>query len=117
MQKVTTVREIMVLAGVYRNTYLLEANLLEDVKTFTACIDKCLLVRQEAVSVSGVADVLFCLNGMFIAAELKQCSGVPTPQQIEWLREAAQAGAICGVVRNIADLADLFIQAKEKKFL
>ena len=62
----------------------------------------------------GYADLFICVRGIFVCAELKDDIGVASPHQKQFLREMADAGAICGVCRTVKEVADLVDEAKRR---
>lgn len=58
----------------------------------------------------GVADLLCCWNGRFIAIEVKKPDGVTSPMQTRFLERVRDAGGLAGTVythRIYADLAKI----------
>jgi hypothetical protein len=85
--------------------YPLEADFLKDAKAFCEMLGKsCLVVREAAATKNGVADLLLCYNGRFIACELKRIGGVPSPQQLKFIDKTIKAGGLGAVCRNLADI-------------
>jgi hypothetical protein len=85
--------------------YRLEANFLRDAKDFCEMLgEACLVVREASATRNGVADLLLCYNGRFIACELKRIGGVPSPQQLKFIDKTIKAGGLGAVCRNLADI-------------
>lgn len=61
-------------------------------------------VHGSAAGVRGTPDLLACVRGRFVAAELKQPGKKPTPLQMKRLREWAAAGALAGWVTTEVEL-------------
>lgn len=62
----------------------------------------------------GYSDLFICVRGIFVVAELKDDTGVPTPHQLTFIKEMQQCGAIGGVCRTVKQVSDLIELAKEK---
>jgi Holliday junction resolvase len=60
-------------------------------------------VYQDA----GIADVLACFNGRFLAIEVKTGAGKPTKIQLDDQRRVKKAGGVSAVVRSVAEVEDL----------
>jgi len=59
--------------------------------------------RQEA----GISDLLLCVGGIFVAIELKQHRGKPTPLQAEFLRRVAIAGGRTWVLYTTTPVSEV----------
>ena len=64
----------------------------------------------SAYSPAGVPDVLACLDGRFIAIEVKQPKKNPTPIQLFHLGEVNQAGGVSMVVHSVDELREILGQ-------
>ena len=93
--------------GKMNDRYLSEAKFLKDAKQFLAMLDKCLIIREANATVNGVADLLVCYNGRFVACELKREGGYPSQQQIQFIDKVIAAGGLAKVCRDLNDIWDL----------
>jgi RecB family endonuclease NucS len=85
--------------------YEQEADFLKNAKDFCEMLGKsCLVVREAAATKNGVADLLLCYNGQFVACELKRIGGVPSPQQLKFIDRVKEAGGQADVCRSLADV-------------
>jgi RecB family endonuclease NucS len=85
--------------------YEQEATFLKNAKDFCEMLGKsCLVVREAAATKNGVADLLLCYNGQFVACELKRIGGVPSPQQLKFIAKVKEAGGQADVCRSLADM-------------
>lgn len=92
-------------AAKLEDEYVFEAKFLKNAKDFCAMLgEKCLVVREASATVNGVADLLLCYNGRFIACELKRINGVPSPQQLKFIDKTIKAGGLGMVCRNLHDI-------------
>lgn len=55
----------------------------------------------------GISDVLICVRGQLVCAELKDDIGEPTVHQTRFIEDMTTAGAICGVCRTLKEVQDL----------
>lgn len=55
----------------------------------------------------GIPDLLLCVNGKFVAMELKKFQGVVTPQQTIHMNRIMFAGGIAGIVKCWSDAVAL----------
>lgn len=62
----------------------------------------------------GVSDIIACVQGIFVAIELKSEDGKPTPHQLLYIREITSVGGIGGVCYCLADVKDLVQRARER---
>ena len=60
----------------------------------------------------GYSDIFICVRGIFVAAELKDKTGKPTPHQLLFIADMEKAGAVCGVCKTVKEVADLVETAK-----
>ena len=62
--------------------------------------DKCIYMKYPAGQYSsrGVADLLFCIHGLFVAIEVKTETGTVTRLQEDFIRRAKLAGGLAYVV-------------------
>lgn len=65
----------------------------------------------------GYSDLFICVYGIFVVAELKDDTGTPSKQQLQFIEEMQKCGAIGGVCRSVKDVADLVEQAKERVYV
>lgn len=89
-------------------TYKLEADFLAAATDFAKLAD-ILVVRQAQATRRGVADLLLCCNGIFIAAELKAEDGTPSPHQLKFIDKVTEnggLGAVCSTLGEIWELLD-----------
>lgn len=60
---------------------------------------------------SGVSDILCCVNGRFVAIELKADKGKPTPLQLLFLSKVTKAGGIARVCYTWGDVVTALVGA------
>lgn len=87
--------------------YLKEHTFLKKAKEFIRMFDNCVIIRESEPDKSGIADLLLCYNGRFIACELKAMDGVPSPQQLKFIEKVKQAGGLAAVCENLEDIWNL----------
>ena len=67
--------------------------------------------REATATRRGVSDITCCIGGKFVAIELKDDKGTPSPQQLRYLEKVEASGGIGGVCRTIGDVLDLLEKA------
>lgn len=87
-----------------------EAALLKEAKTLLGMLGA-LVVREESL-VRGRSDLLICYKGKFIACELKDDIGTPSPHQIKFIRDVRNAGGIAGVCRTLYEVFMLVVEGR-----
>jgi hypothetical protein len=55
----------------------------------------------------GYSDLFISVQGWFVCAELKDDEGQPTIHQIRFIEEMQKTGAVAGVCRTVAEVAQL----------
>ena len=63
-------------------------------------------IWQGPMGRKGISDLLVCLDGRFIAVEVKRPGGNATPEQLQFIREVQEAGGI----GFIADSVDVVVE-------
>lgn len=61
-------------------------------------------ISQGKYSSRGVADILGCLNGRFVAIEVKAAAGKVTPLQEQFGRQVRDAGGVFLVARSVDEV-------------
>ena len=55
----------------------------------------------------GTADIIGVLKGCFVAIEVKQPKGKPTPLQQNWLDNKKKCGAVCFVAHSVEEVEEV----------
>ena len=84
----------------------LQAKIIDLLEIYTRVIN-----REAAATRRGVSDITCCVGGRFVAIELKDDKGTPSPQQLRYLEKVEESGGIGGVCRTIGDVLDLLEKA------
>lgn len=63
----------------------------------------------------GYSDLFINVRGQFVVAELKDDEGVASQHQLDFIEDMVKCGAIGGVCRTVADVANLVEQAKRRR--
>jgi len=93
--------------GKMTKKYGLEATFLNEANEFISLFKNLVKIRETSATVNGVADLIMCYNGRFVAAELKKEFGVATQQQLNFIKAVRGAGGIAGECRSLADIWNL----------
>ena len=94
--------------------YLKEAVFLRKAKQFVCMFENCLLVRESNPNTAGIADLLICYNGKFVACELKTMDGVASQQQLAFVEKVKKAGGLAAVCTNLQDIWNLLNQTAKR---
>ena len=84
----------------------LQARVIDLLEIYTQVIN-----REAAATRRGVSDITCCIGGRFVAIELKDDKGTPSPQQLRYLEKVEASGGIGGVCRTIGDVLELLEKA------
>lgn len=87
-----------------------EAKFLENAKSFLEMFEEMLIIREAQGTKNGIADLLLCYRGRFVAPELKAINGVPSSQQLRFIENVHKAGGIGGICSTLQDIWDLLEQ-------
>lgn len=87
-----------------------EAALLKETKTLLGMLGA-VVVREESF-IRGRSDLIICYKGKFIACELKDDIGTPSPHQIKFIKEVRNAEGIAGVCRTLYEVFVLVVEGK-----
>ena len=84
----------------------LQAKVIDLLEIYTQVIN-----REVAATRRGVSDITCCIGGKFVAIELKDDKGTPSPQQLRYLEKVEESGGVSGICRTIGDVLDLLEKA------
>ena len=94
--------------GYMYKAYAHEADLLAHCKQVLGMLGA-VCVRVDHVSEGGVADLIICYKGRYIAAELKAANGTPSASQLLFIQKVRKAGGTAALVRTVAELFELVL--------
>lgn len=100
-----------------RKTYDKEADLLQAVTLHLMMLQRKKRIfgfRITDMSHSGYSDIFIIVNGIFVAAELKDNTGKPSAHQLEFIDNIRKAGGVGGVCKSIHDVNLLIAEAEWK---
>lgn len=95
-----------------QNDYKNEAELTKKVKQY---LDKQPDVFYKKISdrfQNGISDILACVNGHFVAIELKAKNYKATPQQLLFIKQVQNTGGIGAVCYCVSDVEKLIKMAR-----
>jgi len=92
-------------------TYASESDLLEATENFLSGIPGIKWFRVVDRYNKGYSDILICVHGWFVAAELKAADGEASPHQIDFIDDIKNAGGIGGVCFTVNQVANLVQEA------
>lgn len=93
----------------YTQQYSDEASMLKNAKSVLDMLGAT-WTRGKTDDTSGVADLLICYNGLYVAIECKDDHGMPTPQQLEFIAKVKKSGGRGAVCRSISDMFAVLVQ-------
>lgn len=94
--------------------YSTEAELMKKAKEFLEVQPDVQLIRINDRFAKGYSDLFLNVNGHFVALELKDDTGKPTPHQILFMRNVVGHGGIGGVCRTLADISKYLEEARQR---
>lgn len=82
-----------------------EHDLLVEVRKVLSLAEPyCYTIRQDAKTVAGIPDIIVCMNGKFLALELKDNTGKLSEPQKKNINAIVDAGGIAIELRTIDEL-------------
>lgn len=102
------VKQYYVSKGIFYALCDEEQHLMDLAKEFLGLMGA-VWTRGKTDDVSGISDLLICYSGQYIAVELKDDIGMPTPQQNKFINDVLKAGGKAAVCRTLSDIFDLLI--------
>lgn len=90
--------------GLYYCEFDSEDKLLANAIDFLGMLPETTVIRMEATTLRGRSDLLICYKGRFCACELKDNTGVPSPQQIKFITQVKSSGGRAAVCRSLYDI-------------
>ncbi len=94
--------------------YKLEATLTDHVKDYLTVQPDVHFWKASDRFVNGIPDIVACVGGIFVAAELKADNGTPTAQQELFILKTIRAGGVGGVCWCLQDVIDLIEEARRR---
>jgi len=96
-------------------TYAQEATLTKKVKEWLDTQKDVFYYKASDRYQKGVSDFIICVDGIFVAAELKAAGGIALPHQKLFIKEIQRAGGIGGVCYTLYDVKELVRAARLRK--
>jgi hypothetical protein len=104
------------------NQSLLDQRKYKDEATLTAKVKAWLEVQPDIAFYKasdryqkGVSDLIICVQGQFVAAELKDDEGVASAHQKLFIKSILfQGGGIAGVCQTLGEVKDLVDKARQR---
>ena len=84
-----------------------EQQIQTHILAYLKAVPNCWVVKIIQANKNGVADILCCLNGRFIALEVKTPTGKTSLIQDYQLAQITAAGGVCAVVRSLDDVKNV----------
>lgn len=96
-------------------TYAQEATLTKKVKAWLNTQDDIAYYKASDRYQKGISDFIICVDGIFVAAELKAAGGTASPHQKLFIKEIQRAGGIGGICYTLHDVKELVRAARLRK--
>lgn len=96
-------------------SYALEATLTKKVKEWLDTQEDIFYYKASDRYQKGVSDFIICVDGIFVAAELKAAGGIASPHQKLFIKEIQRAGGIGGICYTLHDVKELVRAARLRK--
>jgi len=96
--------------------YRLEADLTENVQEWLSLQSDLFHKKISDNFQKGISDILICVRGFFVAAELKADDGTATPHQIKFIENVKRAGGIGGVCYTLDEVILLVEKARNRRW-
>ena len=83
-----------------------ESEIISAIKEYLKTVNNCFYWKEHGgeFGQAGIPDIICCLNGKFIAFEVKTDKGKTTVLQEITLRKIRRAGGYAEVVRSVSDV-------------
>lgn len=83
-----------------------ESEIIKAVKEYLKTVDNCFYWKEHGSQYgqAGIPDIIICLDGRFIALEVKTAKGKVSILQQVTLRKIKNAGGIAEVVRSVEEV-------------
>ncbi|MNH28600.1 hypothetical protein D3C79_887780 [compost metagenome] len=111
--KITTQAQLLL----DQKRYPLEADLTSKVKDWLDLQRDISYWKASDRYTKGVSDIILCVGGWFVGAELKADDGVPSPQQSLFIREMLKVNGIAGVCYTLGEVKALVEEARQRTVL
>lgn len=89
-----------------------EATLTKHVKNYLDSLPNVQWYKASDRYHKGVSDIIACVEGKYVAIELKAENGKPSPHQLLYIKQVRSAGGVGGVCYSVDDVAKLIKEAK-----
>jgi hypothetical protein len=94
--------------------YNQEAELLEKTKEWLGTQPDILVMRICDRYTKGYSDIFLCVDGLFVAIELKDIEGKPSPHQILFLKQVVAHHGIGGVCKTLREVIQYVEEARKR---
>jgi hypothetical protein len=94
--------------------YITEAEFLKDATHWLQLQKDVKILRVNDSYHRGYSDLILCVRGIFVALELKDNTGTPSPHQKEFIQDILLTGGIAKVVRTMKEIYDSVDSARQR---
>ena len=87
-----------------------ESSIQRSILSYLNSLPNCYAVTNHGSAWQGAGrpDIFACIDGRFVALEVKTDTGQPTKLQLHELKKWAKAGAFTSIVRSVEDVEKMF---------
>lgn len=91
-----------------------EAEIIQSIKEYLKTVDNCFYWKEHGSQFgqAGIPDIIVCLNGKFVALEVKTEKGKVSVLQEITLRKIRNAEGIAEIVRSVEDVKQIIKDLK-----
>lgn len=94
--------------------YAQEATLTSKVKAWLEVQPDIAFYKASDRYHKGISDVIICVRGIFVGAELKADDGKPSPHQLLFIKQIQRAGGVAGVCYTLGEVKELVEEARRR---
>lgn len=98
-----------------QKSYALEAPLTSKVKEWLLVQPDITFYKASDRYNKGISDVIMCVGGIFVAAELKAQDGVPSSHQKLFIKDVKASNGIAGVCYTLGEVKTLVEEARKRR--
>lgn len=86
---------------------MIESAIQAKILKYLATLPECWVVKVIQANKNGTPDLIACVQGRFLALEVKSATGRPSPIQLHQIEMIRQAGGVVEIVRSVDDVKKL----------
>ena len=105
---------LSILNNFKKESKMKEAEIIQSIKEYLKTVDNCFYWKEHGSQFgqAGIPDIIVCLNGKFVALEVKTEKGKVSVLQEITLRKIRNAEGIAEIVRSVEDVKQIIKDLK-----